>query len=483
MPVSIRGATENNLRDVDVEIGDGLTVVTGVSGSGKTTLVFDTLYHEASCRFLDVFGNASPSQRLPPANVRTISGLGPAIAVGQNLLNRNPGSTLATASGLHPLLRLLYSRFGDRHCSVCATPVTVLTTDETVDHLMRVAQHHPVTVVAPLVRATPGSHQTLLATLQREFSAELRVDGKPYRARRLDASRPHDIDIEIDQIEGRIPVQRARQVVDAVRKLGVHTLELRGENDTERLASAPVCATCGTWFEALEPVHFKLGCPHCEGSGCTRCADTGLFPEAAAVRWSDLRLPDLLALSVDAAAARLASTGLPSSAARLHREIDCRLDALHDVGLGYIALDRSSPSVSRGEAQRVRLAVALTSRLEDIIHVLDEPTIGQHPHDVARLLPAFRQLPGPVVYVEHDRVAGDGFRAGALCYASRGFSLHAATRVEATDRRRLEQLCRYVVRPPVASGRLRFVHAERLEFTLKTPWASEATGIQFDYGQ
>ncbi|NQW05609.1 MAG: transposase, partial [Acidobacteria bacterium] len=65
----------------------------------------------------------------------------------------------------------------------------------------------------------------------------------------------------------------------------------------------------------------------------------------------------------------------------------------------------------------------------------------------------------------------DGFRAGALCYASRGFSLHAATRVEATDRRRLEQLCRYVVRPPVASGRLRFVHAQTLEFTLKTPWA------------
>ncbi len=261
MPVSIRGATENNLRDVDVDIGDGLTVVTGVSGSGKTTLVFDILYHEANRRFLDVFGNASPSQRLTPARVRTISGLGPAIAVGQNLLNRNPASTLATASGLHPLLRLLYARFGDRHCSACDTPVTVLTTDETVDHLLRAARRRPVTVVAPLVRATPGSHHTLLAALQRQFPAQLRVDGKPHRSRPLDASRPHDIDIEIDQLSGKITLQRARQIVEAIRALGVHTLELRAGNDSERLSSAPVCATCGTWFEALEPLHFNMSCP------------------------------------------------------------------------------------------------------------------------------------------------------------------------------------------------------------------------------
>jgi excinuclease ABC subunit A len=102
---------------------------------------------------------------------------------------------------------------------------------------------------------------------------------------------------------------------------------------------------------------------------------------------------------------RFASTRLPVTADRLEHEIISRLDALSQVGLGYIALDRSSPTLSRGEAQRVRLAVALTSRLEDILHVLDEPTIGQHPADVARLLPAFRELGGPVVFVEHDRIA------------------------------------------------------------------------------
>ena len=103
---------------------------------------------------------------------------------------------------------------------------------------------------------------------------------------------------------------------------------------------------------------------------------------------------------------------LPASAGRLRSEIERRLEALRTVGLGYLALDRPSPTLSRGEAQRVRLAVALTSRLEDMLHVLDEPTVGQHPADVARLLPAFRRLAGPVVYVEHDRLAAAARRPG-----------------------------------------------------------------------
>ena len=105
------------------------------------------------------------------------------------------------------------------------------------------------------------------------------------------------------------------------------------------------------------------------------------------------------------ARALFAPGDLPSAAQRLRVEVMRRLEALEQVGLGYLTLDRPSPTLSRGEAQRVRLAVALTSRLEDMLHVLDEPTIGQHPADVARLMPALRQLAGPVVYVEHDRAA------------------------------------------------------------------------------
>ena len=166
-----------------------------------------------------------------------------------------------------------------------------------------------------------------------------------------------------------------------------------------------MCAECGTWFSALEPTHFHTACPHCQGEGCPACDGTGLHPEAAATRWNGLRLPDLLALSVEDARALFAGADLPASAERLQTEITRRLEALDRVGLGYLSLDRPAPTLSRGESQRARLAVILTSRLEDMLHVLDEPTVGQHPADVARLLDAFHDLPGPVVFVEHDRVA------------------------------------------------------------------------------
>ena len=136
MSIHIQGAGEHNLQNIVVEFGDGLTVVTGVSGSGKTSLVFDTLYHEARRRFVEIFSLGSTGLRLAPAQVQGITGLGPAIAVGQNLLNRNPNSTLATASGLHPFLRLLYARFGERHCPRCGTGLSVLTEDEIVERLM-----------------------------------------------------------------------------------------------------------------------------------------------------------------------------------------------------------------------------------------------------------------------------------------------------------------------------------------------------------
>src|SRR5512147_1872529 len=151
MHIHISGAAEHNLKDVDVSIGDGLTVVTGVSGSGKTSLVFDTLYHEARRRFLEIFSLGAAGQRLAPANVQTITGLGPAVAVGQNLLNRNPNSTLATASGLHPFLRLLFTNFGQRHCPHCGQALMILAEDEIVESLLRMAAKEPVTVFAPIV--------------------------------------------------------------------------------------------------------------------------------------------------------------------------------------------------------------------------------------------------------------------------------------------------------------------------------------------
>ncbi len=406
MVIKIRGASENNLKAVDVDIGEGLTVVTGVSGSGKTSLVFDTLYHEAQRRFLEVFSTGSQAVRLAPANVESITGIGPAIAVGQNLLNRNPLSTLATASGLHPFLRLLYARFGKRYCPNCGTELSLLTEDEIVEQLLSMSRTTPATVFAPLVKGVKGSHRTLLRILTNLFGSEaILVDGRPWQEQQLKADDPHDIEIEIAKIDRKTPAKHVREAVQKAAAIGANAIKVYDGSHEVTLSRVSACINCGTWFGKLEPVLFHTPCPHCRGKGCEQCAHTGLHPDAASVRWMGLRLTELLALSVDEVHELFSQADLPSSAARLRIEIERRLESLVTVGLGYIQLNRPSPTLSRGESQRVRLAVSLTNRLEDVLHVLDEPTIGQHPADVARLLPAFRKLLGPVVYVEHDRAA------------------------------------------------------------------------------
>jgi excinuclease ABC subunit A len=408
MTIHLRGAREHNLQNLDVDFNDGLTVVTGVSGSGKTSLVFDTLYHEARRRFLEVYALNSSTQRLTPAEVDSITGLGPAIAVGQNLLNRNPLSTLATACGLHPFLRLLFSHFGERTCPACGTPVKVYTDDALIEHLLGLAQSAPLELYAALLVSAQGSHHTLLGLLLEQFGADsLVVDNIPYTAQPLDSTQPHDLLLRLGDVRLHDTPQSVRALTQKARSLGVHALAARpqGADDFKLLSRAPVCTRCGTWLKELRTVDFHRPCHHCNGKGCEQCKGTGLPEQAAAVRWQNYRLNELLALTVDEAVKRFDHPDLPQAAHRLHTEITRRLEALQRVGLGYVGLDRPSPTLSRGEAQRVRLAVALISRLEDMLHVLDEPTVGQHPADVQRLLPAFRQLPGPVIFVEHEKQA------------------------------------------------------------------------------
>lgn len=406
MKIQVKGAKEHNLKNVDVSFGDGLTVVTGVSGSGKTSLVFDTLYHEARRRFQDVFAFGSPGSRLSPANVESITGTGPAVAVGQNLLNRNPNSTLASASGLHPFLRLLFAKFGQRHCKNCNTPLSLLSEDEIIEKITEYSTKEPIDVYAPILRQTYGSHTTLLQLLSRQFDNHaILVNGKPLKKTRLNPNNPYDIEIQTARLEKNDSIKTTRESVQTVKALGANAVVLRSKDAEHVLSFAPVCTKCGTWFPDLEPKHFHQPCFYCSGNGCNQCNQTGLHPEASAVTWKGFKFTEIQRKSVAEVQDIFAAPGLPSSAARLWEELKKRIDALTRVGLGYVSLDRPLPGLSRGEAQRVRLAVVLTSQLEDILHVLDEPTIGQHPADVKHLVPAFKNLAGPVVFVEHDRTA------------------------------------------------------------------------------
>src|SRR5687767_1595523 len=128
--LKVLGAAEHNLRDVDVTFGPGVTAVVGVSGSGKSSLAFDVVYTEARRRFVESLALGRPGGRPGAARVRRIDGLGPAVAVAQHVLNRNPASTVATSVGLHPFFRILYARFAEVECPRCGVPVRSVSREE-----------------------------------------------------------------------------------------------------------------------------------------------------------------------------------------------------------------------------------------------------------------------------------------------------------------------------------------------------------------
>ncbi|MBN2532790.1 MAG: ATP-binding cassette domain-containing protein [Spirochaetales bacterium] len=406
MTIQIKEASEHNLKNISAQFTDGLTVVTGVSGSGKSSLVFNTLYHESRRRFLEVFTNITSGLRLAPAKVKQLTGIGPSIAIGQDLLNRNPNSTLASASGLHPYLRLLFARFGEQVCENCGEKVKILTSDETAEQVYSLAEKEERKVYALLLNNAKGSHRTLLEMLEKEYGNDrLIVDGKPCHGTGLDRKKSHTIELYLDTVKKTSTISQIKKIIGQAVFLGSYTVILYSESARELLSFSNNCPSCGMLIERPEPKHFHMKCLYCRGTGCKACNNTGLFSLAMSVTWNGFIFPGLLNLSVEQAYQLFSTYHYPAPAEGLFREIIKKLDALTSVGLGYISLSRPSPDLSRGESQRVRIALAMGSKLADMLHILDEPTIGLHPADVARLMPVLRGLPGSVIFVEHDRIA------------------------------------------------------------------------------
>jgi excinuclease ABC subunit A len=251
----------------------------------------------------------------------------------------------------------------------------ILTQDEIVDRIRSLSRESQIEVFVPILRRSKGSHRTLLKFLTEEFEPQMIIlDGQPLTDRprngegfhALNQRLEHEIEVQIGSFDKSLSAKDARALVQLGEALGAQAIRVLVEGTRETLAWASTCGTCGTWFEAPRAVHFHQSCAHCEGKGCAQCFNTGIHPDAAAVRWQGLRFPQFLSRSVQQTLQAFLGDTLPRSAKRLKVEIEECLDALADVGLGYISLDRPSPTLSRGEAQRVRLAVALTSKLEDM---------------------------------------------------------------------------------------------------------------------
>ncbi|WP_075149508.1 excinuclease ABC subunit UvrA [Thauera chlorobenzoica] len=450
--IEIRHAREHNLKNVSLQIPrDRFTVITGLSGSGKSTLAFDIVFGEGQRRYLESL-NAYARQFVQPASrpdVDGLFGIPPTVAIEQRTSRGGRKSTVATLTEIHPFLRLMYVKLGTQFCPDCDVAVTPQSFEAIVAQLQRELRGASVEVLAPLVVNRKGLYTDLAKWARAKGHAQLRVDGDylpTARWPRLDRYKEHNIELPA----GRVVVQpeheaTLRELVHQALEIGKGVIKVL---ETGKPGAAPItfstlraCPSCGTGFPEPDPRLFSYNakhgwCPKCYGTGlktaariddpdaldlgdaeevivsdepCPACAGARLNPVARAVRFRELGLHQLAAWPVDKAAGFFADLALNARETDIARdlvsEIRGRLAFLQHVGLGYLALDRAAPTLSGGEAQRIRLAAQLGSNLRGVCYILDEPTIGLHPRDNRLLLDtleALRDRGNTLLVVEHD---------------------------------------------------------------------------------
>ncbi|MDR0717141.1 MAG: excinuclease ABC subunit UvrA [Azoarcus sp.] len=450
--IEIFRAREHNLKNINATIPrERLTVVTGLSGSGKSTLAFDIVFGEGQRRYLESL-NAYARQFVQPArrpDVDHLGGIPPTVAIEQRTSRGGYKSTVATLTEIHPFLRLLYVKLGVQYCPDCQVAVSPQSFEAIVAQLMRDFHGASLEILAPLVTGRKGLYNELAKWARGKGHEQLRVDGEylpTAKWPRLDRYREHDIDLPVGMALARPEneaVLRGFVRLALEHGKGVGKALALGEMGAKPLTFSTLraCPSCGRSFPEPDPRLFSYNsrhgwCPQCYGTGletlarvddpdqldlgnvegvlrsgkvCPACEGARLNPVARAVRFRELGLHELATLSVERAAAFFAALALDEREAGIARdligEIRGRLDFLQRVGLGYLTLDRAAPTLSGGEAQRIRLAAQLGSNLRGVCYVLDEPTIGLHPRDNHLLLDtlaALRDRGNTLLVVEHD---------------------------------------------------------------------------------
>ncbi|MBM3858383.1 MAG: ATP-binding cassette domain-containing protein [Verrucomicrobia bacterium] len=422
--ITIRGAREHNLRNVTVRIPrDKFTVITGISGSGKSTLAFDILFAEGQRRYLESL-NAYARQFVQPAtraDVDAVFGIPPTVAIEQRTSRGGRKSTVATVTEVYHFLRLLFVKLGTQFCPDCNVPIQPQSAESIA---ARVAGRK---LFAPLIVARKGLYTDLAEWAARKSFRHLRVDGKLLptdKWPRLDRFKEHNIDLPVRTVEEALEYGKGVAIAG-------NTI----------FSTRRACPKCERSFPELDPRLFSYNskhgwCPSCYGTGlqfvgfdeeqtgeeiwwnewfegkeraCPACSGKRLRPEALAVRFQEKSIAEFAALPVEAAAALFGKMKLRGREAEIARdilaELRSRLAFLKEVGLAYLSLDRAAPTLSGGEAQRIRLAAQLGSNLRGVCYILDEPTIGLHPRDNLMLLDTLHELEAKgntVVVVEHD---------------------------------------------------------------------------------
>ncbi len=454
--ITIRKAREHNLKGIDVTIPrESFTVITGVSGSGKSTVAFDILFAEGQRRYLESL-NAYARQFVQPAarpDVDAVAGVPPTVAIEQRTSRGGRKSTVATVTEIYHFLRLLFVKLGVQHCPDCGIPIEPQSIDAILAAVMRDYRSREITLFAPVVTARKGYYTDLAKWAASKGYPELRVDGvrtPTAQWPRLDRYKEHSIEIPVAALtvgpkgerDLRAALALALDLGKGVLYVAEEGTSASGRRAGDRIFSIKrACPRCGRSFEELDPRLFSYNskhgwCPDCFGTGlslsgfdeeqtgeeiwwnewwdgeartCPSFGGKRLNDEALAVKFQGLGIDGYTSLSVSKARELFASLRLSGREGAIARdllvELDSRFSFLEQVGLSYLSLDRAAPTLSGGEAQRIRLASQLGSNLRGVCYVLDEPTIGLHARDNLMLLDTLKRLKdkgNTVVVVEHD---------------------------------------------------------------------------------
>ena len=455
--ISIRGARENNLKDLTLNIPhEKFTVITGLSGSGKSTLAFDVLFAEGQRRFLDSMSAYARQfvQQMERPNVDQVDGLPPTVAIEQRVSRGGGKSTVSTVTEIYHFLRLLYSKVGTQFCTKCDTAVEKKSISSISTLVHSELKKCKAKLLAPIVRGRKGFHTDTAEWALRQGISHFYANGllvKTEGFQKLERYKEHTIDAVVAQLDKNSSSKEISKSIDAALKFGKGTAKLlKPSGQSMVLSSEMSCPNCGEAYEELDPRLFSYNSPHgwcldCRGYGyiatiqpdydkhdsiisaeldeesrmtkskqvekevCSTCNGARINEIARNVRIGEKSINYLCSLSVIKAIEEINKMnfkGVDKVIARdIVKEIHQRMTFLDEVGLGYLGLDRSATTLSGGESQRIRLASQLGSNLRGVLYVLDEPTIGLHPRDNDKLLETLlklRDLGNSLVVVEHD---------------------------------------------------------------------------------
>ena len=267
--IKIRGANENNLKNLDVDIPrDELVVLTGLSGSGKSSLAFDTIYAEGQRRYMESLSSYARQflGQMEKPDVESIEGLSPAISIDQKSTNRNPRSTVGTVTEIYDYFRLLYARIGIPHCPKCGKPIMRQSVDQMVDQIMELPQRTKIQLLAPVVRGRKGRHEKVLEQAKKSGFVRVIIDDVLYELSeeiKLDKNIKHVIAIVVDRLVVKEGIQkRLTDSIETVLDLAdgllvVDTMDGNYLNFSQSFS----CPDCGISIDEIEPRSFSFNNP------------------------------------------------------------------------------------------------------------------------------------------------------------------------------------------------------------------------------